>query len=67
MDPLLPPSSNDVDIFMLMEDAFTRASWSVRPLFWVRRLAGLGSETAAIEFWQTKRDGGRHGIVEVVT
>ena len=35
-------------------------------VFWIRRLAALGGEGRAIEFWQTKRDGGRRGIVEVV-
>jgi len=34
-------------------------------VFWIRRLAALGGETAAIEFWQMTRDGGRRGFVEV--
>ena len=31
----------------------------------VRRPAAFGGEQATIEFWQTKRDGGRRGIVEI--
>jgi hypothetical protein len=28
-------------------------------------LAAFGGEQAAVEFWQTKRDGGLRGIVEI--
>jgi hypothetical protein len=34
-------------------------------VFWLRRLAALGDEEAAIEHWQIKRDGTRRDIVEV--
>jgi hypothetical protein len=34
-------------------------------VFWMRRLAALGGEQAAVEFWQTRRDGGQRGIVEI--
>jgi len=60
---------------MLMEDGFDASqlereaallfdhpaaqSYFGASVFWVRRLAALGGETAAIEFWQTKRAGGR--------
>jgi len=35
-------------------------------VFWVRRIAALGGEEAAIADWQLKRDGGKRGIVEVI-
>jgi hypothetical protein len=35
-------------------------------VFWVRRLAALGGEQAAIEDWQIKRDGTGRGIVEIL-
>lgn len=73
----------DVDIFILMEDGFdvrgvegetamvfdhpAAQAYFGASVFWIRRLAALGSETAAIEFWQMERDGERRGIVEVVT
>jgi len=73
---------NDVDVFLLMEDSFdadglvgearlvfdhpaadTHFGASV---FWTRRLAAFDGEQTAVEFWQTKRDGGLRGIVEIV-
>ena len=36
-------------------------------VFWVRRIAALGGEQAAIEDWQIKRDGSKRGIVEVIS
>ena len=35
-------------------------------VFWLRRPAAFGGESATIEFWQTRRDGGQRGIVEIV-
>jgi hypothetical protein len=35
-------------------------------IFWLRRLAALEGETAAVEDWQLKRDGTQRGIVEIV-
>jgi hypothetical protein len=35
-------------------------------VFWVRQLAALNGEQAAIEHWQIKRDGGQRGIVEII-
>lgn len=35
-------------------------------VFWVRRMAAMGGEQAALEDWQIKRDGTKRGIVEVV-
>jgi predicted nucleotidyltransferase len=74
---------NDVDVFLLMENTFdmTKVVGEAKILFdhpaaqahfgasvfWIRRLAALGGETAAVEDWQVKRDGTRRGVVEVVT
>ena len=73
---------NDVDVFLLMEDAFDSAKLQGEAallfdhnaadahfgasIFWVRRLAALGGEQATIEYWQVKRGGGVRGIVEIV-
>lgn len=77
------PEPNDVDIFMLMEDAFDSAQLSGEEaiifdnmaaqnsegasVFWIRRLAAIGGEQAALEDWQIKRNRSRRGIVEVTT
>lgn len=73
---------NDVDVMMVMEDNFNvdeldgesailfdhavAQSHFGASVFWVRRVTALGGEQAAIEFWQTKRDGTQRGIVEIV-
>jgi predicted nucleotidyltransferase len=73
---------NDVDVFMVMEDSFdaSKLVGEARMLFdhgaaqthfggsvfWLRRLAALDGEQAAIENWQIKRDGTSRGIVEIV-
>ncbi len=73
---------NDVDVFLLMEDAFDSAKLQGEAallfdhnaadahfgasIFWVRRFAALGGEQATIEYWQVKREGGVRGIVEIV-
>jgi hypothetical protein len=78
-DKTLP---NDVDVFMLMNDNFDATnlhgeqqilfdhlraeSYYGCSVFWLRRLAALGGEQAALEHWQICRDGGERGIVEVV-
>jgi hypothetical protein len=75
------PEPNDVDVFLLMEDSFDvglivgearlvfdHAAADAHfgaSVFWTRRLASFGGEQAAVEFWQTKRDGGLRGIVEI--
>jgi hypothetical protein len=75
------PEPNDVDVFLLMKDSFdvnaivgeTRLVFDHAAadahfgasVFWTRRLAAFGGEQAAIEFWQTKRDGNLRGIVEI--
>jgi hypothetical protein len=35
-------------------------------VFWIRRMAAIGGEQAAIEDWQIKRDRTRRGVVEVI-
>ena len=75
------PSPNDVDVFLLMDDAFDAGAlrgeaailfdhaaaqaYFGASVFWLRRLAALGGEDAAVEHWQIKRDGTRRGIVQV--
>jgi hypothetical protein len=77
------PFPNDVDVFMLMEDAFDLyrlsdemavifdhmacQNYEGASVFWVRKMAVIGGEQAAIEFWQTKRDDTNRGIVEVTS
>jgi hypothetical protein len=46
----------DVDVFLLMGDAFGAS------VFWLRRLAGFEGEIATIEQWRVKRDGSVRGI-----
>lgn len=76
------PFPNDVDIFMLMENAFDSnqvsgeakvvfdhmacQNYEGASVFWIRKLAAIGGEQAAIEDWQIKRDGSSRGIVEVI-
>jgi len=72
----------DVDIFLLMENTFdvsqlsgeaalifdhiVAQNYEGASIFWIRRLAALEGEEAAVEYWQLKRDGTKRGIVEVV-
>lgn len=35
-------------------------------VFWIRRMAAIGGDQAALEHWQIKRDKTRRGIVEVI-
>jgi hypothetical protein len=73
---------NDVDVFFVMEDTFDPAflSREARSLFdhtvaqaqfgasvfWLRRLACLEGEQAAVEYWQIKRGGGSRGVIEII-
>lgn len=73
---------NDVDIVLLMEDAFDLSSVSGETaivfrhaeadahfgasVFWARRSGAIGGEEAMIEYWQVRRDGGRRGIIEII-
>lgn len=74
---------NDVDVFMIMSDEFDATTLTGETVllfdhqaaqfyfgasvFWIRRLAALGGESAAVEHWQLKRDGNLRGIVEVIS
>jgi hypothetical protein len=76
------PEPNDVDVFLLMEDSFdaSRLGGEERLLFdhaaaqahfgasvfWLRRLAALEGEQAALEYWQVTREGHRRGVVEII-
>jgi hypothetical protein len=76
------PAPNDVDVFLLMSDSFDASLLSGEmallfdhliaqtyfgaSVFWLRKSGIFGSEEAAIEDWQIKRDGTRRGIVEIV-
>lgn len=73
----------DVDVFLIMADTFDASHLRAdarllfdhgaaqahfgASVFWVRRLAAWPDEQAAVEFWEVKRDGGRRGIVEIVS
>lgn len=73
---------NDVDVVLLMEDAFdvSRVSGEAAlvfrhmeaearfgaSIFWTRRSGALGGEQAMMGYWQVRRDGGIRGIVEIV-
>ncbi len=75
------PDPNDVDVFMIMEDSFDAGALAGETqllydhaaaqshfgasVFWVRRLAALNGEQAAVEDWQHTREGGRRGILEI--
>ena len=72
---------NDVDVILLMEDAFDLASVTGEAglvfrhmeaaahfgasVFWTSRSGAVGGEQAMIEYWQVRRDGGQRGIVEI--
>jgi hypothetical protein len=76
------PNPEDLDIFLLMEDTFdirlvagkariifnhmAAQNYEGASIFWLRRMAALDGEEAAIEHWQIKRDGKKRGIVEVL-
>jgi hypothetical protein len=76
------PAPGDVDVFLLMEDSFdadqVRGEAALifdhqeaqnvlgASVFWVRKLAAIGGEQEAVEYWQIKRDNTRRGIVEVI-
>ena len=75
------PEPNDVDVFLIMHDAFdlSQVTGEARlifdhaaaqahfgaSVFWLRGLAALPNEVEAVASWQIKRDGTRRGIVEV--
>lgn len=73
---------HDIDIFLLMKDTFdvhkttgearllfdhmAAHNYEGASIFWIRRMAALGGEKAAIEQWQLRRDGDKRGILEVL-
>ena len=75
------PEPNDVDIILLMEDAFDLATVTGEAalifqhmeadayfgarVFWCKRSEAIGGEQAKIEFWQARREGGQRGILEI--
>ena len=72
---------NDVDIFMIMDDDFdvtkvdpanavvfehaAAQSHLGASVFWVRSMAAMGGEQAAIEDWMLTREGRNRGILEI--
>jgi Family of unknown function (DUF6932) len=73
---------NDVDIFMLMEDTFEAQQVTGEAamifdhlaaqhsegasIFWIRRMAAIDGEEAALQYWQITREQTTRGIVEVM-
>ena len=76
------PAPGDVDIFLLMEDTLDVDQMDGEAalifdhqeaqnilgasVFWSRKLAAIGGEQEAVEYWQVKRDNTHRGIVEVI-
>ena len=76
------PEPNDIDVFLVFDENFDASACDPETMllldhatadahfgasvFWLRRPAAFGGEQATIEFWQTRRDGGLRGIVEIV-
>lgn len=76
------PDPDDVDVFLLMDDAFDAGQLTGEgrllfdhaaaqahfgaSVFWLRRLAAWEGERATVEYWQVTRSGGQRGIVEVI-
>lgn len=50
---------------LLLVDHGTAQDHFGASVFWIRRMAAIGGEQAAIEDWQIKRDGTERGIVEI--
>lgn len=73
---------NDVDIFMLMEDTFEAQQVTGEAamifdhlaaqhsegasVFWIRRMAAIDGEEAALQYWQITREQTKRGIIEVM-
>lgn len=64
-DETLDASMCDAETLLLLDHAAADANYGAS-VFWLRRPAAFGGEQATIEFWQTKRDGNRRGIVEIL-
>ena len=50
----------------LVFDHVAAQNYEGASIFWIRRLAALEGEEAAVEYWQLKRDGTKRGVVEVI-
>ena len=50
----------------LIFDHVATQNYEGASVFWMRRLAALEGEEAAVAHWQLKRDGTKRGIVEVI-
>ena len=75
------PDPNGVDVFMIMADEFVSGNLAGEAgllfhhtvarahfgcgVFWIRQVAAMDGEQAAIEDWQIQRDGSRRGVVDV--
>lgn len=75
------PVPGDVDVFLVMTDDFNVATVTGEAadvfdharaqerlgasIFWVRAMAALGGEQAAVAYWQLTRGGRYRGIVEI--
>ncbi|MCP4680937.1 MAG: hypothetical protein GY864_01220 [Desulfobacterales bacterium] len=76
------PDPGDIDVFLIMKDSFdvrelsgetallfdhmAAHNYEGASIFWMRRMAALDEEKAAIEHWQIKRNGKKRGIIEVI-
>lgn len=76
------PEPRDVDIVLIMEDAFnvSRVSGPAAvvfdhqeaddqlgaSVFWSTRSGAFGGEQAMVEYWQARRGGGFRGILEIL-
>jgi hypothetical protein len=74
---------NDIDLVLLMNDSFDLSAVTGEAalvfhhqeadahfgasVFWTRRFAALGGEQAMIEYWQVRREGGKRGIIEIMS
>ena len=49
---------------LLFEHASAQSHFGAS-VFWVRHMAALNGEEEAILDWETKRDGGKRGLIEI--
>ncbi|MCB9874729.1 MAG: hypothetical protein H6821_11180 [Planctomycetaceae bacterium] len=64
-DDTFDASASDAEASLLLDHAAADTLFGAS-VFWLRRPAAFGGEQATIEFWQTKRDGLKRGIIEIV-
>lgn len=67
-DDAFDASTCDAEASLLLDHAAADSHFGAS-VFWLRRPATFGGEQATmatIEFWQTKRDGRKRGIIEIV-